>query len=837
MNHIYKVIFNKATGTFMAVAEYAKSHSTGTRKAVVGATGTPTLGTALTRTTMAVLLVMMGGQAWGADQGGRGGIGQGASATAFHVDYMNPENRSFTDGNKKVASGEKFTDRKTPLYFKKTDRTGSASDGKADAAGFRLGDDAKAEKGAWALGTAAEADTYLSLAVGTGAQTKGNNLKQASMAIGTAAYANGLGAAALGTNSAAVADHAIALGMVSVARGENSVAIGHSATSSGKRAIAIGSADSTQDQQNLSQYGGLHTHFYRDAHTTAQADDTIAMGYHAQALNAGALALGRGTKVEADKGIALGYGSVVTSSDNSTEAYTPTGATLTNDQKSTANIGALSIGSSNIKRKITNLGAGNDETDAVNVAQLKAVAEIAKKKTSVKTATGETHITVSKSATDNNTGGDEYTVGLSTDAKKVINNFKGVNITAADINKVSQGITFTGDINGGVNTKLGGTLNITGGENTADKLTNGKNIGVVKDSNGLKVKLAKELTELTSVNTQTLTATNSVTVGNNGNTAQLQNSGLTFTPTGNADKTVYGTDGLKFTTNANSAKHQTVRIKSDAIGFSGTDGSVANNLPRLTKDGYDATNTKITNLKKGTTDADAVTIGQLKAAKPSFTAGDGINIANTNNGNLSVDGNNGTVTTPTYTISVKTATLDSTGSNGTKFSVQGGQTNDNNMVTAKNLAGYLNTINQTAETATSTANQAKSTAETATSTASDAKTVADTAKSTAEAAQQQATEAANQAATSANQATTAQQQATAAATQAETAKAAAEKSAAQAETAKSEAQKSADEAAEAKTKAESAKTAADAATQTANTALQTFKVKKVNENGADADDS
>lgn len=193
MNHIYKVIFNKATGTFMAVAEYAKSHSTGTRKAVVGATGTPTLGTALTRTTMAVLLVMMGGQAWGADQGGRGGIGQGASATAFHVDYMNPENRSFTDGNKKVASGEKFTDRKTPLYFKKTDRTGSASDGKADAAGFRLGDDAKAEKGAWALGTAAEADTYLSLAVGTGAQTKGNNLKQASMAIGTAAYANGLG--------------------------------------------------------------------------------------------------------------------------------------------------------------------------------------------------------------------------------------------------------------------------------------------------------------------------------------------------------------------------------------------------------------------------------------------------------------------------------------------------------------------------------------------------------------------------------------------------------------------------------------------------------------------
>lgn len=65
MNHIYKVIFNKATGTFMAVAEYAKSHSTGKRKAVVGATDTPTLGTALTRTAMAVLLVMKGGTGLG----------------------------------------------------------------------------------------------------------------------------------------------------------------------------------------------------------------------------------------------------------------------------------------------------------------------------------------------------------------------------------------------------------------------------------------------------------------------------------------------------------------------------------------------------------------------------------------------------------------------------------------------------------------------------------------------------------------------------------------------------------------------------------------------------
>ncbi|RKM35994.1 YadA-like family protein [Moraxella catarrhalis] len=816
MNHIYKVIFNKATGTFMAVAEYAKSHSTGTRKAVVGATGTPTLGTALTRTTMAVLLVMMGGQAWGADQGGRGGIGQGASATAFHVDYMNPENRSFTDGNKKVASGEKFTDRKTPLYFKKTDRTGSASDGKADAAGFRLGDDAKAEKGAWALGTAAEADTYLSLAVGTGAQTKGNNLKQASMAIGTAAYANGLGAAALGTNSAAVADHAIALGMVSVARGENSVAIGHSATSSGKRAIAIGSADSTQDQQNLSQYGGLHTHFYRDAHTTAQADDTIAMGYHAQALKTGALALGREAKVDAEKGIALGYGSVVNASDNSNSAYQPDGATLTNDQKSTNGIGALSIGSSNIKRKITNLGAGNDETDAVNVAQLKAVETIAKKKTSVKPATGETHITVSN--TNNSTGGTEYTVGLSQDAKNVITRFKDVTINATDINKISQGITFTGDINGGVNTKLGGTLNIKGGEKTADKLTNSNNIGVVKDDNGLKVKLAKTLSGLDAVNTKNLNASNSVTVGDTNTNAELLNGGLTFnqpnTGGANAGKTIYGTDGLRFKTTNNQYREGTVLIKNDAIGFSGSDGTVSRNFPSLTVTGYDAKNTKITNLTAGSSDKDAVTIGQLKAAKPSLNAGAGINITNTNNGNLSVNATDGTVTAPRHTISVKTATLTSGGTGASKFAVSG---DNDGLVTAQDLASYLNTVNQTADTAKTTAESANTTAESAKNAANTATTTASDAKAAAEKAKEQAETSANQATAAKNEATTAQQQATEAATQAETAQQNASQSAEQAKQAQQSATAAQEQATAAKDKAESAKQSAQEAQQQATT--------------------
>ncbi|WP_301335910.1 beta strand repeat-containing protein, partial [Moraxella catarrhalis] len=860
MNHIYKVIFNKATGTFMAVAEYAKSHSTGTRKAVVGATGTPTLGTALTRTTMAVLLVMMGGQAWGIPVNYADNHRNNVNGTAIHVDYLNPENRTFADGQKRstIGSGEKTGT--TPVYFKKTDNTGHLNSHNNrygnpanGAIGIKSGDASKAHDGAVAYGTAAEADTYLSLAVGTGAQTKGNHTKQASMAVGTAAYANGLGAAALGTNSAAVADHAVALGMVSVAKGENSVAIGHSATSSGKRAIAIGSADYNVKSQNFGSNNDatFNKHYYQDAHTTAEADDTIAIGYHAQALKTGALALGREAKVEAEKGIALGYGSVVQASDNSNSAYQPDGTALTEAQKSTNGIGALSIGSSNIKRKITNLGAGDAETDAVNVAQLKAVETIAKKKTSVKAGANETHITVNSS---NGTGGTEYTVSLSDIAKNAINKVNRITVNEDDINQITTGMKFQGDTGTAVNRKFGETLKVIGGKSRSSELTD-NNIGVTSAGTQLKIQLAKTLNNLTAVNTQTLNATNSVstntltattsvTVGSGNSTAQLQNSGLTFTQTtgANAGKTIYGTDGLKFTEADNTPLHQTVRIDKNTVGFSGTDGRVKKDLPHLTATGYDAQDTKITNLTAGTDNTDAVTIKQLKDAQPILTAGTGISIT-PKTGTLTVNNSNGNITPQTYTIGVNTATLDSNGTNANnKFSVNGGSNNNNGLVTAQNLASYLNTVNQTADTAKTTAESAKKKAEsaetaanTATSTASDAKTVADTAKSTAEAAQQQATEAANQAATSANQATAAQKQAEQARTAANTSANEAQKSAAQATTAQQKATEAQQNAQTAQQQATDAKNEATTAQQAAQTAQQNAQTAQQQAESAKSD--
>ncbi|WP_432481065.1 YadA-like family protein [Moraxella sp. ZY200743] len=76
----------------------------------------------------------------------------------------------------------------------------------------------------------------------------------------------------------------------------------------------------------------------------------------------------------------------------------------------------------------------------------------------------------------------------------------------------NTGLQFEGDSASDVATrKLGQKLNITGGANR-DKLTN-NNIGVVGGSNGLVVKLAKNLKGLESVETKTLTTTGRITAG------------------------------------------------------------------------------------------------------------------------------------------------------------------------------------------------------------------------------------------------------------------------------------------------------------------------------------
>lgn len=504
MNHIYKVIFNKATGTFMAVAEYAKSHSTG------GSCATGQVGSVCTLSfaRVAALAVLV--------------IGATLSGSAYAGVAIGSENgqkgSAEANGNQSVAIGENAQ--------AQSDQTIAIGGSQNKTTPTKVSGATAKGKESIAIGGDVLAEGHASIALGSDDLYLNEN-NNSPWVQGLISKHPELSRLQTTQSNSGRFQHTHAFGHASIAVGTMSYAKGHFSNAFGTRAHALG---------DFSLAVGLTA--------KAETEYAVAIGSNAQVAQNAGVALGGNTRVAVSKGIALGFDSQVTNNNNNNNAYIPkdgntNGNTRVNSHKATNGIGPLSIGSSTIKRKIINVGAGHDDTDAVNVAQLKAVEDLTKRQ-----------------------------------------------------------ITFTGDGNNSVQKKLGETLTIKGGETQADKLTDGNNIGVVKDNNtGLKVKLAKTLTGLEAVNTKTLTATDKITVGSSNNTAELQSGGLTFTPTTSTstDKTVYGTDGLKFTDNTNTALENTTRITKDKIGFSNTAGAVDENKPYLDQEKLKVGNSTLNN--------------------------------------------------------------------------------------------------------------------------------------------------------------------------------------------------------------------------------------------------
>lgn len=542
MNHIYKVIFNKATGTFMAVAEYAKSHSTG------GSCATGQVGSVRTLSfarvaALAVLVIgaTLNGSAYAQQthiEIGQSGGGKGTASARGDRAIALGENAN-AEGGQAIAIG---SSNKTV--------NGSSLD--------KIGTDAKGQESI-AIGGDVLASGDASIAIGSDdlhLLDKNGGHKHKSGPIKTLIENHRVLKQIRDSNdnrvkyrrTAAEGHASTAVGAMSYAKGHFSNAFGTRATAEGNYSLAVG--------------------------LTAQASNgyTIAIGSNAQAIKYGALAIGTDTQVNLDYGIALGHGSKILNNNNNNNnntAYIPEGgeSTISSNHKATSH-GLFSIGSNDIRRKIINVGAGSQDTDAVNVAQLKAVEYLAKRK-----------------------------------------------------------ITFTGDSGGNVQKGLNETLTIKGGETTESKLADNNNIGVVKDGNdGLKVKLAKNLSGLETVSTKTLTASEKVTVGN-GAKAELLGGGLTFsssTPPATNSKTVYGIDGVKFTDSGDAAIEGTTRITKDKIGFADTSGAVAENKPYLDQEKLKAGNSTLNN--------GGLTVNNTAGNQQIQVGADGIKFADVNSG-------------------------------------------------------------------------------------------------------------------------------------------------------------------------------------------------------------
>lgn len=243
---------------------------------------------------------------------------------------------------------------------------------------------------------------------GNGASASG----QGSVAIGNNAQASGLVGIAIGRDAEASGSDSIAIGgktkanqIYSVAIGNDISYIGYSSTAVGQQAHATGDVstaigtmtnvdadyNATHDDWRKAGYQstaiGAYSGSWGIASTAlggySRADEKFAtaVGYGSHATAERATTLGAKAEANAYESVAIGAFSVADRESGVVGLYAPDEDKDSLTWKATK--GAVSVGSATITRQITNVAAGSEDTDAVNVAQLKAVKAAAGKKVSL----------------------------------------------------------------------------------------------------------------------------------------------------------------------------------------------------------------------------------------------------------------------------------------------------------------------------------------------------------------------------------------------------------------------------------------------------------------------
>ena len=402
----------------------------------------------------------------------------------------------------------------------------------------------------------------------------GGNAGNTMIAIGRDNEATALDTVAIGRKTKATANTAVALGARSEASGSGSVAIGgngdsYKTTSNGLGAVALG-MQAKADGTAATAVGGV---------SEATANGAAAFGQGAKATAVQATALGYKSEASVKDGVALGSTSKATV-DKGVKGFNPAedrdnkyGGLAGTAQTST--LAAVSVGDgATATRQITGLAAGKEDTDAVNVAQLRSV--------NLKYAgdTGKGDVLL-----DNGTLTVKGEGLLSTEADAT-----GIKL------KLKEGATIT-DNNGKV---VPPTPN---GVATTD------NVAQAINRSGWNV---------TSANNGGTT---------NGTTSEKVSPGDTVTFSAGKN-IVLDQAGKQFTYSLNKdvdlTKDGSLTIGDTVINNA---GMTITGGPSVTKTGINAGNKKITNVAPGTDDTDAVNVKQLKAAKTEVKAGAGVTVA------------------------------------------------------------------------------------------------------------------------------------------------------------------------------------------------------------------
>ena len=212
-----------------------------------------------------------------------------------------------------------------------------------------------------------------SVAIGTGAKTNGDDsfafgslAKTGEFSLGKDAYIEGnvtrpntpaAKAIAFGTSSSASGNKSIAFGYNTLGGSENSIAFGVEAKAHKKDGIAFGS-NANASEANSIAFGG---------NAQALHENVITIGKDSKATKKGAMTIGESAQSNANNSLALGNGTIINQEDikNKNAKYTNDGFEIEN--------GVVAIANKGKERRLVNLAAGREDTDAVNVKQLSEV--------------------------------------------------------------------------------------------------------------------------------------------------------------------------------------------------------------------------------------------------------------------------------------------------------------------------------------------------------------------------------------------------------------------------------------------------------------------------------
>ena len=675
MNKTFKVIWSKARNAYIVVSELAKNHCRASKTVAAAVMVSVLAGTMaaspawakVTEDTQKYTVVTGTIKTTKDDHDNPSGpltytkadMAIGSNSVAKGDKSTAIGNKSNVDGDYSIAIGN------TSMVVDGSSSVAIGNHSKATGATTTvIGAQASGVAGATVIGMNSEATGIDSVAIGVLSKVKNGG----GVAIGRNAVNDidpGDGGSkpgvSIGDTSKAYGQ-SIAIGAVANALGSYSIAIGASANASGSYSIAFGEGAKVENGSIGSSVFGQWSTISANATnsvingswssigarafgstavgnaTKVEANSSYAtvIGYESVAGGKYGTALGASSKVSVHDGVALGSYSIASTAEGEAGYDALTGENSTDESITwKATSAAVSVGGrvttssgyKDVTRQITNVAAGTQDTDAVNVAQLKRAMEKANKGWKLSTEGGAANQVASEATVDfsgKKDAGNHQNITVSNDGNNVkidlaseLHNVTGV---VNGDSSVTLGMNTAGISNGTAQmTILGDSITLSKGvqgsvqihgvaAGTADTdavnygqlkdvkaeagkhttLSNGKNTTVTSTNKDgqidYQVNVAGDLKDITSVSngaSKINLNADSISISNGNKSFAITNSGI----------------GMSYIT----ADYST---KSIMLGETGTTIS----------GGLNVAGSKITGVAAGVADTDAVNVGQLNAA-------------------------------------------------------------------------------------------------------------------------------------------------------------------------------------------------------------------------------